>query len=302
MDNDNNVAARRTPHVTNSDDENNDDDASDDDDDDDNGDNDSSDTGDGDGSITARLSGRGRGSGRGRRGSGRGRDKAQDRHLRRSLRSLGHAHIHGHGHADTADDAPDAADENDHNNNNNSVVVTRGAASSRSSAATTTSYQKREPQLGLDKQTTLASSYPTSQPDVTQGITSTSPTDFLNNPLQQEQQEQQQQQSPQPIPPRNVNRSRDKAYTEHDIDSQYHSVGSPGMWSQFSYWLRSSWEGFDGKEFVLNRFPFVKALPLYRRSWIMKDLMTGITLGVILIPQSTLFFFNVIVNSVSRTA
>ncbi len=75
-------------------------------------------------------------------------------------------------------------------------------------------------------------------------------------------------------------------YTELDLAEQHIPVEEPSIWFELQRDLRRSWKQFNVKRAAIDMFPFVKALPLYNKDTILRDVLVGVTVSVILIPQS----------------
>lgn len=77
-----------------------------------------------------------------------------------------------------------------------------------------------------------------------------------------------------------------KPYTQYDLNKKYQRAPTLTFTEQVKAEIREAWEEFDWKETARGRFPFLEAIKGYDRQKALRDLLAGVTVSVVLIPQS----------------
>lgn len=77
-----------------------------------------------------------------------------------------------------------------------------------------------------------------------------------------------------------------KVYTEHDLLKHHVFVPEPPLTEKIKSTVREACEGVDVRQWIRDRFPFLEDVRGYDMNGFIRDVMTGITAFVVLVPQS----------------
>ena len=80
--------------------------------------------------------------------------------------------------------------------------------------------------------------------------------------------------------------SHREVITEYDLAKHHKAVDQPSVPARVKAYISRAWDEFDWKVAALGKFPFLELMPGYNRSQFVRDFLCGLTVSVVIVPQS----------------